>query len=142
MDVKFTSNKKAVLQQFDRNVGKTLTAIGMKQQELAALEITDMGIVDTGLLRASNGYQVNLANQEVMVGNSVSYAPFIEFGTGVHAELGQGRQTPWTYFDELNQQFVTTSGMEARPFLRNSILKYEEDYKEIVNAFMGEGFES
>jgi HK97 gp10 family phage protein len=109
----FNSNRKAVESQFERNIVKTLTAMGLKQNELASKEITTMGAVDTGRMRASSSFQVNAQNKEVLVGNSADYAIYITMGT---------------------------RHIDARPFMQNSINNYQNDYNEIVDAAMGEGF--
>jgi hypothetical protein len=41
---------------------------------------------------------------------------YLEYGTGIHAVNGDGRKTPWTYYDEETDQFFRTHGMEAQPF--------------------------
>jgi len=41
---------------------------------------------------------------------------YLEYGTGIHAVKGDGRKTPWTYYDEETDQFFRTHGMEAQPF--------------------------
>jgi HK97 gp10 family phage protein len=45
------------------------------------------------------------------------YAMYVEFGTGIHAAEGKGRQTPWVYFDEKLKRYVFTRGMKPQPFL-------------------------
>jgi hypothetical protein len=46
-----------------------------------------------------------------------SKVPFyLEYGTGIHAVNGDGRKTPWTYYDEETDQFFRTHGMNAQPF--------------------------
>ncbi|PAD58257.1 hypothetical protein CHH92_20910 [Bacillus sonorensis] len=45
-----------------------------------------------------------------------SYAIYVEFGTGIYAEEGNGRKTPWVYFDEKLGRYVFTRGMRAQPF--------------------------
>lgn len=41
---------------------------------------------------------------------------YLEYGTGIHAVNGDGRKTPWTYYDEETDQFFRTHGMKAQPF--------------------------
>ncbi|MCY8035638.1 HK97 gp10 family phage protein [Bacillus sonorensis] len=45
-----------------------------------------------------------------------SYAIYVEFGTGIYAEEGNGRKTPWVYFNEKLGRYVFTRGMHAQPF--------------------------
>jgi len=109
----FKSNRKAVDAQFERNIAKTLTAMGLKQNELATTEIANMQAVDTGVMLNANSYQVNTQDREVVAGNSAHYAIFVTMGT---------------------------RHMTARPFMQNSINNHQSSYREIVEAIMGEGF--
>lgn len=65
------------------------------------------------------------------------YILFIEYGTGIYAESG-GRQTPWVYFNENVQHFVTTHGMEPRPFIRTSIEEIRSTMHEEVEVMISE----
>jgi len=111
MAAEFTSNRPAVQSQFDANVSRCLTAIGLKQNELAAKEITDMNAVDTGRMRASNSYR--LGDKEVIVGNTAYYAIYVNFGTRT---------------------------MKGRPFLQNSVYNYNAEYQAIIKQYIGAGF--
>jgi len=48
--------------------------------------------VDTGYLRRSITHEVE--GNVGLVGTNAEYAPYLEFGTGIFAEEGTGRQTP------------------------------------------------
>ena len=74
--------------------------------------------VDTGLLRSSITH--NVYNDYAEVGTNYSYAPYIEHGTGLFAEAGNGRQTPWSYQDA-DGQWYTTIGQQPQPFLRPAL---------------------
>jgi HK97 gp10 family phage protein len=59
--------------------------------------------VDTGNLRASYNTQImKETDTEIVVttGSNKKYAPYMEYGTGIYAEDGSGRQTPWAYYYE------------------------------------------
>lgn len=67
----------------------------------------------------------------VAIGPSEPYGKYIEFGTGVYAEGGGGRQTPWT-FQAGDGSWVTTRGMKPKPFMRPAYdSKRTEALKEI-----------
>ena len=74
--------------------------------------------VDTGLLRSSITH--NVYDDYAEVGTNYSYAPYIEHGTGLFAEAGNGRQTPWSYQDA-DGQWHTTIGQQPQPFLRPAL---------------------
>jgi len=107
----FKSNKAAVKSKFDQNKVRCLNAIGLKQNELVVIEITNMKAVDTGRMRASNSYRVG--EDVVIVGNTANYAIFVNCGT---------------------------RRASRRPFMENSILNYRHVYKRIFEEYLGEGF--
>ena len=84
--------------------------------------------VNYGTLRASIRSEVE-GNQGV-VGTNTEYAPYVEIGTGLFAENGDGRQTPWSYQDD-NGEWHTTVGQHPQPYLglalnqqRDAVIEY------------------
>lgn len=53
--------------------------------------------VDTGDTKRSFDHKVD--GHTVYVGSNAENAIWEEFGTGIHAEDGSGRKTPWRYVD-------------------------------------------
>lgn len=86
---------------------------------------------DTGQLRSSIQHRV--IGNEGEVFTNVSYAMYVEFGTGIYAEAGNGRQTPWSYQDAKGN-WHTTRGMTAQPFLRPAL---DSNRAEIGQCFEG-----
>lgn len=51
----------------------------------------------------------------------LEYAPYVEFGTGLFAESGNGRKdVPWNYKDD-EGNWHSTSGMKPQPYLRPAL---------------------
>ena len=75
--------------------------------------------VDTGLLRNSITHDVREEGNTIVgvVGTNFDYAPYVEYGTGLFAEAGDGRQTPWSYQDA-DGNWHTTVGQHPQPYLR------------------------
>lgn len=69
--------------------------------------------VDTGRLRASITHRF-VADDEVIVGTNVVYAPYVEFGTGMFNV--NGRKDAWRY-QSPDGEWHTTHGHQAQPFL-------------------------
>lgn len=71
---------------------------------------------DTGDLKRS--IEVDILNDGLtaIVTVGVHYAIYVEFGTGIYAVKGNGRKTPWSYYSNKLDQWVTTRGMQAQPF--------------------------
>lgn len=88
--------------------------------------------VDTGLLR--NSITHNVYDDYAEVGTNYSYAPYVEHGTGLFAEAGNGRQTPWRYQDA-DGQWHTTIGQQPQPFLRPAL---EANKQKIEQIFQDE----
>ena len=87
----------------------------------------------TGRLRNSITHKTEDESHgvDIIVGTNVEYAPYVELGTGLLAEKGDGRKTPWTDLGS-DGKFHTTTGMSPRPFLRPSVENYGDEYKEVV----------
>lgn len=66
----------------------------------------------------------------------LEYAPYVEYGTGLFAEGGNGRKdVPWCYYDEKTDEFVYTEGMHPQPFMRPAL---DENINKI-NRILKEG---
>ena len=122
VDVKDYS--KDVMSAYSQARERSLEIIGLKAEEYAKKE------VPTRHGRLKNSITHKVEGKDVLIGTSVEYAPYIEFGTGVYAEGGGGRQTPWVYKDE--DGFHWTHGMRAKPFLRPAATEHPQTYKQIV----------
>lgn len=72
--------------------------------------------VDSGDLRDSIEMEILNDGLTAIVHVGVFYAIFVEFGTGIYAVKGNGRKTPWSYYSNKLDQWVTTQGMHAQPF--------------------------
>ena len=64
----------------------------------------------------------------------LEYAPYVEFGTGLFAENGDGRQdVPWCYKDEKGE-WHTTRGQKPQPYLRPAL---QENRQTILKILKG-----
>ena len=111
------------LQNFDAT--KALTKIGLKMETEAKQKCP----VDTGTLRRSITFEVE--NNELTVGTNVEYAPYLEFGTGIYAVNGDGRDTPWRY-ESADGEWHTTQGQPAQPFLFNTFNENKDKAVEYI----------
>ncbi|AND39046.1 HK97-gp10 family putative phage morphogenesis protein [Cytobacillus oceanisediminis] len=71
---------------------------------------------DDGNLKKSIEVQIRDGGLTAVVTVGAHYAIYVEFGTGIYAVNGDGRQTPWTYYSDKLGRFVRTKGMRAQPF--------------------------
>lgn len=113
--------------------------------------------VDNGTLRASITHDVQLTSGMIIgkVFSNLDYAPYVEKGTGVYAEEGNGRMTPWYVPEEALQgghklptfqgkvtpvygksgkKYYKTDGMKPQPFLEPA---RDENKKKIARILAG-----
>lgn len=85
---------------------------------------------DTGELRKSITSKVE--NNQGIIFTPLEYAPYVEYGTGLFAEDGNGRQdVPWHYQDDKGQ-WHTTSGMHPQPFMRPALNEHRQEILRIL----------
>lgn len=79
--------------------------------------------VDYGTLRSSITHKTVKTSQGVegYVYTKEEYAPHVEFGTGIYAENGKGRQATWKYQDK-DGNWYTTKGQSPKKFLSNAMV--------------------
>ena len=85
---------------------------------------------DTGALRRSITSEVTDEDGAIIgtIFTPLEYAPYVEYGTGLFAESGKGRQTPWSYQDD-EGNWHTTRGQKPQPFMRPAL---DENREKIV----------
>jgi HK97 gp10 family phage protein len=97
--------------------------------ERAAKEKAPKG---NGDLRRSIASRVE--NLEGIVYTPLEYAPYVEYGTGLFAEGGNGRKdVPWSYQDDKGE-WHTTEGMQPMPYLRPAL---DENRAEVMRIIKG-----
>ena len=84
-----------------------------------------------GALKQSLTYAVDLAKKTVTIGSNLFYSVYVELGTGIFAEKGNGRKTPWVWKD-FNGKWHFTRGMDPRPFLRPAVEDHVDELRQIA----------
>lgn len=82
----------------------------------------------SGDLRRSITSEVTRDGDQIVgtVFTPLEYAPYVEYGTGLFAEGGNGRkEVPWHYKDD-EGNWHTTSGMEPQPYMRPALTENRE----------------
>lgn len=138
--IDFVSHIDTVLKATDAALERAAESIGQRMETHAKLYVTagvyespEGKYIRTGNLRNSITHDSVSDDHSVtiVVGSPVDYAPYVELGTGVYAEDGKGRKTPWRYQDH-NGNWHTTSGMPPRPFLRPAVENHIKEYREVL----------
>ena len=88
---------------------------------------------DTGSLQNSIISTVDITNDAVIgsVSTNLEYAPYVEYGTGLFAESGNGRQTTWRYQDD-DGNWHTTKGQNPQPFMRPALSENKQNILRVV----------
>jgi HK97 gp10 family phage protein len=95
---------------------------------------------DNGALRRSITSEVQKEGGDIVgvVYTPLEYAPYVEYGTGLFAEGGNGRKdVPWHYKDDKGE-WHSTSGQKPQPFLRPAL----EENREQITRLLREGLSS
>ena len=124
-----------------KNTRATLRKLGHEIAESAKRNLAANGSIVSGDLYFSirsegvedykNGLIVRII-ADATSPEGTEYAEFVEFGTGIHNEHGDGRQTPWRYKDR-DGKWHTTRGQIAKPFIRPA---FAEHYGEMRQEFI------
>lgn len=133
VEVKITDNSKAVLAAAHEQIQAALEAIGNQAVSHAKQNIGSAGRVDTGALMNSMNHLVE--DDVCYVGTNQGYAIYNEIGTGIYADGGGGRQTPWAYQDGKGE-WHRTSGMAGIHFLRDAVADNVSEYKSIAEQIL------
>ena len=97
---------------------------------------------DEGALRASIDHRLDVSTLSGEVFSNLEYAPYKEFGTGIYATEGGGRQDEWT-FEDKHGKWHSTVGQKADPFmhpaLQDNTEKVAQDIMDAVKSSLGGG---
>lgn len=125
------------------NVLESLSAIGDTGKLAAAMKKACMLVERSAKQKVPKGNgelgrsitsDVEVIGDEVkgIVYTPLEYAPYVEFGTGLFAEAGDGRKdVPWCYKDD-EGNWHTTSGQRPQPFMRPALNENREQIKRLL----------
>ena len=134
MDVKFTDNSGKILAEFRDAALRALEKCGLTAEAYAK----KLCPVDTGALRNSISHAVDEGEPAAYVGTNSEYGPYVEYGTGIYANEGGGRPTPWVYQDAKGDWHMT-HGQRAQPFLKPAVSDHSKQYRDIIESEMKNG---
>ena len=118
----------AIVEKTVKRVAIEIINKGLYMIEIDAKILCPVGV--SGLLRAKITKEIDKEKLEGRAGENVEYAPYVEFGTGIHAEGGKGRKTPWVY--KTKRGWFFTHGNVPQPYMRPA---YEKNIKQIMAMF-------
>lgn len=145
-DIKMEDNSESVKQLLAETVHNILDQWGLLVMSYAK-KLAGRH-VDTSRLINSITYEVDNAQKTVTIGTNVQsdsgtwpngyeaqpspYPIYVELGTGIFAEKGNGRPTPWYWYDMKTKQWHFTRGVKPRPFLRPAVEEHIDELREIA----------
>lgn len=94
-----------------------------------------------GDLRRSITSRVENVNGDIqgVVFTPLEYAPYVEYGTGLFAANGDGRQdVPWSYKDD-EGNWHSTSGMKPQPYLNPALNDNRETIIKLIKGGLHNG---
>lgn len=112
MPVEFQDNSPQIRARMSQAITAWLHEAGGEVQRKAAQNTR----VDTGRTKGSWNYKVS--DTEVTIGSNAQNAIWEEFGTGIHAEKGNGRTSPWSYLAPNGKWYTTRGKKGTRAFRR------------------------
>jgi HK97 gp10 family phage protein len=129
--VKYESFLKEVKGELEKRQIRALRSAGM----FVLGEVSLRAPVRTGNLKGSYHTELDAIKKIVYIGTNVHYAPYMEFGTGIHAESGKGRQTPWAFMGD-DGQWRMTRGTRPRPHLRPAFMDNVARIQDLISREM------
>ncbi|DBA34936.1 TPA_asm: tail completion or Neck1 protein [Caudoviricetes sp. vir524] len=121
-------------------IGDTLEEAGTKGMLVVEGGARSNVSVDIGELRrgiTTKTLEKTENSVKIGTGTNVEYAPYLEYGTGIYAENGKGRTTPWVYYyagTKGPEGWRFTRGNKAKPFLRPAYDENKEKVQEVVRG--------
>ena len=134
-DIKFEGLDKIIDKIEDFDDVREMTSAMQQACNLVESAAKDKAPKDTGALRRSITSKVEVNGSEIdgTVFTPLEYAAFCEYGTGLFAENGNGRKTPWVYMDDKGN-YHYTRGQHPQPYMRPAL---EENKDKIINMIKG-----
>lgn len=120
----------------NNDFSSSLSKIALFLESEVKRNLTDNDSVVTGQLRRSITAEVK-GNQASALTN-VSYAPYVEYGTGIYAEKGDGRKDRWCY-QTADGEWHSTLGQPPQPFMRPALYNNKDKIMDILKAEIMEG---
>lgn len=115
-------------QKLERGMAKAVLLVEREAKMKAPRDTGDLARSITSKVETSG------ANVEGTVFTPLEYAPYVEYGTGLFAEDGNGRKdVPWNYQDD-EGNWHSTSGQHPQPFMRPAL---DENREQILLILKG-----
>lgn len=120
--------------------------------EVAKAQVRELGAFYTGELEESITGYYSPSTQVGIIITDAPHAVYVEFGTGVvgkdsshpvadlqgwRYDVNNHGEKGWWYFNERDQKWHWTKGIESRPFMYNTVQILERECMEIAREVFG-----
>ena len=134
---------RSILTRVPSRIAEAMDATGEEMVTSMKNRLTAGNHIDTGQLISSIHAETTANEDEIITDIYIDaksnegtwYAEFLEYGTGIYNENGNGRQTPWAWQDR-NGDWHTTRGMRADPFIRPSVAEHVGELDENIDHIL------
>lgn len=123
------------IQKFGDQVEDEIKRIVIETAQIILSNAKMLAPVDDGNLRDSIEMEIRDGGLTAVVRVTAHYAVYVNFGTGIYAENGDGRKTPWTYYSDKLGRFVTTRGQRPQEFWGPAVDLGERNFLEEKRRF-------
>ncbi len=131
MATEFKSNISEFISKLENAELQFLQACGELVKGQAVL-LCPVGEFYGGNLRQDIDFKVIENDKLVVVGNNLEYAIYVNKGTGVYTEDGNGRKKEWVYYDPKSGKYYKTMGQKPQPYLQQAVDKMKPQLKELA----------
>lgn len=132
MDIPTVEEFKIVVYEAARKSATDLESIGRKNGSSGKFYKNWSGKLTKGITAQATNYD------NIKFFNNLKYAPYVNWGTGIYASQGNGRTTPWVYYNQNYQKWVTTKGQKPTFFMEKSLDEAEPKIQSNIEKFITE----
>ncbi len=86
------------IHKFERGIAREVKRIIRETAELIATQAKADAPFDLGNLKRSIDIEYSATGYTAKITVGAEYGIYVEFGTGIYAQKGNGRKTPWVYW--------------------------------------------
>lgn len=123
VNIRWTRKAKfeAVVEEFERRYIREIKRVVRETVEIIVGEAKANVPYDTGALHDSIEVVYFRGGLSAQIKVGEDYGIYVEFGTGIYARDGDGRKTPWVYFNKRDGRYYWTQGNRPQPFFTPAV---------------------
>lgn len=116
---------------FEKHIIREVKRIIAETAEKMVSQMKALAPLGDGNLKSSIDVTYAQGGLTAIIKVGAYYGIYVEFGTGIYATEGNGREEPWVYFK--NGRYYFTRGMKAQPYFYPSLEVAMKHFKDEMN---------